>query len=359
MTVASPAADPDPDQSCNILQHALPALWRAHAAVMASLRSLARSLDLSPATVSRVLAGRPHVRDQVRVRVLAAAAAAGLASPSAGAGAGRRLLALVGDGWMHGPSVATVGELLTGASQGARQAGATLAVQTVDDLRRGGLAAYPAVQRARPSALLLCLWQDAETAADLAAALPTVVVGQPPAEYDGMRYAVFDAADGVLRLLDHLLELGHRRLVFLSSASSGWRGCERAGAAQAAALQRGASLAQLRIGRARDWSLVRRAMRSGTTGWICDAQSTGETLLRLCCDWGIGVPRDVSVCGFFFTAPSPDRCPLTGMHGDWAAVGRIAARWALTRPDRLDPGMRMLVRSRVEPGGTTGPVRNG
>lgn len=323
---------------------------------MESLRSLARSLRVSPATVSRVLAGRPHVRDRVRVRVLAAAAAAGLASPSAGAGAGRRLLALVGQEFLRGPAAGTATALLTGAAQGTRQAGATLAVVGLDGHPAGGLSAYPDVQRRRPSALLLCLWHDSTSAADLAASLPTVVVGQPPDDPVGVRYASFDAADGVLRLLDHLLGLGHRRIAFLSSAASGWRGCERAGAAQAAAMRRGVALAQLRVDGGRNWPTVRRAMRAGTTGWICDAQQTGEELLRRCIDWGVRVPLDVSVCGFFFATAAVGAQRLTGMQGDWAAVGRIAARWALTRPDRLDPGMRLLVRSRVEPGDTTGPA---
>lgn len=323
---------------------------------MDSLRALARSLRLSPATVSRALAGRPHVRDRVRARVLAAAAAAGLASPSAGAGAGRRLVALVGQEWLRGPSAGTAAALLAGASQGARQAGATLAVVAVDGQPAGGLAAYPEVQRLQPSALLLCLWHDGTSAAELAASLPAVVVGQPPVDPADVRYATFDAADGVLRLLDHLLGLGHRRIAFLSSAASGWRGCERAGAAQAAALTRGIGIASLRVDGEHGWPAVRRALRAGTTGLICDAQKTGEELLRRCAGWGIGVPQDVSVCGFFFAAPEAAARRLTGMRGDWAAVGRIAARWALTRPDRLDPGMRLLVRGRVEPGHTTGRV---
>lgn len=323
---------------------------------MESMRSLARSLRLSPATVSRALAGRPHVRDRVRVRVLAAAAAAGLSSPSAGAGAGRRLVALMGQEWLRGPAAGTATALLAGASQGARQAGATLAVVAVAGHPSGGLSAYPEAMRMRPSALLLCLWHDTASAADCAAGFPTVVVGQPPDEPAGVRYAVFDAADGVLRLLDHLLGLGHRRIAFLSSAASGWRGCERAGAAHAAALARGVSIVSLRVDGVRGWPAVHRAMRAGATGWICDAQKTGEELLQRCAGWGVQVPRDVSVCGFYFATPAAGGRRLTGMRGDWGAVGRIAARWALTRPDRLDPGMRLLVRSRVEPGDTTGPA---
>ncbi len=208
----------------------------------------------------------------------------------------------------------------------------------------------------RPSALLLCLWHDSASATDLAAGLPTVVVGQPPEDPAGVRYASFDAADGVLRLLDHLLGLGHRRIAFLSSATSGWRGCERAGAAQAAAMNRGIGIMQLRVDGTHGWSAVRRALRAGATGWICDAQKTGEELLQRCVGWDVQVPREVSVCGFFFASPATGGRRLTGMQGDWAAVGRIAARWALTRPDRLDPGMRLLVLSRVESGDTTGPA---
>ncbi len=326
---------------------------------MPSLRALARELGLSAATVSRVLAGRPQVADRVRARVLAAAAAAGLAAPSAGAAAGRRLLALVDRGWTGGRGGAALADLLGGAAQGARQAGAVLLTLAVDGQQRGGLATLPAAQRLRPSALLLCHWRDDGAMAELAAELPTVVVSQPPADPSPVRHATFDAHNGVLRLLDHLLGFGHQRIAFLGDAATGWRGHERLGAAQAAALHRGTDLRTLRIDGKRGWTAVRAALRAGVTGWICDAQNTGEALLERCAAWEVRVPRDASVCGFFFSPPASGAVHLTGMRGDWHAVGRIAARWALTRPDRLDPGTRLLVQSRVEPGDTTGPAPRG
>jgi DNA-binding LacI/PurR family transcriptional regulator len=323
---------------------------------MPSLRALARDLGVSPATVSRALAGRPHVQDAMRSRILAAAVAAGIASPSAGAAAGRRLLALVASSWGRGRHGAALADLLAGAAQGARQAGAVLHSLTVDG-QPVSLAAVPDAQRLRPSALLLCHWHDDASAAALSRELPSVVVGQPPPDPSAVRHATFDAANGVLRLLDHLLGLGHRRIAFLGDAATGWRGCERLGAAHAAALQRGIGLDVLRVEAGGGWDAVRTALQAGTTGWICDAQVTGEALLARCTDWSVRVPQDASVCGFFFTPPAADAPCLTGMRGDWRAVGRIAARWALTRPDRLDPGTRLLVQSQVEPGGTTGPFR--
>lgn len=322
---------------------------------MASLRSLARQLGISPATVSRVLAGRPHVQDGMRARVLAAAVAAGLASPSAGAASGRRLLALVEAAWGRDRRAAPLAELLAGAAQGARQAGAvlhTLAVEGQPD----SLDAIPAAQRLRPSALLLCHWYDDASAAALSQRLPSVVVGQPPADPSAVRHATFDAANGVLRLLDHLLGLGHRRIAFLGDAGSGWRGRERLGAALAAAAQRGVAVEVLRVETGQGWDGVRRSLQAGITGWICDAQGTGEAMLAHCADWAVRVPQEASVCSFCFVPPVPGALRLTGMRGDWRAVGRIAARWALTRPDRLDPGTRLLVQSQVEPGDTTGPV---
>lgn len=247
-------------------------------------------------------------------------------------------------------------DILAGAAQGARQSGAVLHSLAVDG-QPAALTDIAAAARLRPSALLLCFWHDDASACALSHERPCVVVGQPPAETHAARYASFDAAHGTLQLLDHLLELGHRRIAFLGARTTGWRGHERRGAAMAAAGMRGVTLRQLTIEDDASWNAVRTAMRQGISGWICDAQGTGEALLMRCRSWSLRVPADASICGFFFHPPAPGQPRLTGMRGDWQAVGRIAARWALTRPDRLDPSTRLLVGSRVEPGDTTAPPR--
>jgi LacI family transcriptional regulator len=210
----------------------------------------------------------------------------------------------------------------------------------------------------RPSAALLVHWQDMDAIAAAAAALPCVLVGQAPPDVAGIgvRCASFDAGDGVLRLLDHLRSLGHRRIAMVSDTASGWRGAERHGAAATAAALRGCGLGQVRLVEGRGWERARRLAAAGTTGWIADSQGTGYALLTHLAGWGWQVPRDASICSFSFTAPDPGRPRLTGMRGDWRAVGRIAARWALTRPDPTDPVTRLLVQSRVLPGETTAPL---
>lgn len=325
---------------------------------MRSLRALARDLGLSPATVSRALSGRPHVHQEVRARVLAAAAASGIAAPQAGAASGRRLVAVVaGSRWAQEGRADPLTELLSGATQGARQAGAQLATVILEQTPAGGLAEDAACARLRPSAALLVHWQDLAAIAAAAERLPCVLVGQAPPDAAGIgvRCASFDAGDGVLRLLDHLRSLGHRRLAMLSDSASGWRGAERHGAAVTAAALRGVELAQVRLELGQGWERVRRLHRAGITGWISDSQATGYALLAHLASWRARVPAEVSVCSFSFTQPPPGLPRLTGMRGDWRAVGRIAARWALTRPDPTDPVTRLLVRSRVEPGETTGP----
>lgn len=318
------------------------------------MRSLAQRLGVSVATISRVLAGQPQVSDHVRARVLAAAAAAGLASTSAGAQNGRRLLAIVNRSWTSGDLAPSFADLLHGAAQGARQVGASIDLLTFEADSRPNPSE---IRQRHASALLFCHWFDLAAATTLSARLPSVVIGNPLADGGSLRRVSFDAAEGVVRLYEHLWKLGHRRIAFVSDSASGWKGSERAGAALAATLHHEVPCTILRIDGLHGWTSIHQAVQQGITGLIADSQKVGQQLLQRLAEWSVDVPRQVSVCSFTFT-PTPAGClRLTAMRGDWQAVGRIAARLALSRPDQLDPGLRLLVTSQVEEGETTGPVR--
>ncbi|MFD0889389.1 LacI family DNA-binding transcriptional regulator, partial [Streptosporangium algeriense] len=193
-----------------------------------TIRNVAERAGVSKSLVSLVLRGSPHVSEHRRQAVLQAARELGY-RPNAVARSlveGRTHLvgALVAD--LHNPFYA---EFLDGLQESLHGDGLRLlignsqwdpafedeAVEAFLELRVDGL-------------VLLGIAPTSETLVEATAYTPTVVVGERDIELGGVDIVVDDDQLGARLAIDHLVELGHRRIAHIEGTrfSSGRFRCE-------------------------------------------------------------------------------------------------------------------------------------
>ncbi|MCK8679366.1 LacI family DNA-binding transcriptional regulator [Streptomyces lichenis] len=134
--------------------------------------------------------------------------------------------------------------------------------------------------------------------------LPLVMLDSDPADPDAAACVNLAIADGVRQIADHLLDLGHRRFLHLSSAVPSWTFVERARAL--AARLDGAPGVSLRTASAplnvtAALEAAERALSAPgprPTAVVCDDDIMAAGACKAVRRLGLRVPEDVSVAGF-------------------------------------------------------------
>ncbi|MGW8763817.1 LacI family DNA-binding transcriptional regulator [Streptomyces sp. NPDC055815] len=131
--------------------------------------------------------------------------------------------------------------------------------------------------------------------------LPLVMLDSDPTDPAAAAHVNLDVADGMRRVTDHLLALGHRSFLHLASAVPSWTFDVRA-AVLADAL-RGTELRTVRspLNAADAWSAANLALGSPgprPTAVICDDDILAVGVLKVARRLGLRVPEDLSVTGF-------------------------------------------------------------
>lgn len=173
---------------------------------------------------------------------------------------------------------------------------------------------------------------------------PVVVLNR---EVDRVSSLVPDLDTGIVQLLDHLKELGHTSIAYLSGPASSWMSTARWTRLFAAAQDRGISIVEIPTsaptldgGR----ESLPRVVASGVTAVIAYNDLIAIGLLRQAVAEQVRVPEDLSIIGFDdifgsdFTSP-----PLTTVRTPLDVVGELAVKRAL---DLIDHG---AVTEGVEP----------
>lgn len=303
----------------------------------ARLAEIAARANVSEATVSRVLNGRPGVSAATRATVLAALQELGLGHPVR---AGRRGGALVGlvvpelDNPIFPAFAQAVGHTL-----GARGCTLVLATRTQDGSSEEELTDMLVERGVR--GLVVVSGQHADTTADTghyarlrARGVPFVLVDGYAPTIDAPFVSTDDRA-AVRLAVTHLVALGHRRVglavgparfVPVVRKKEGFRSAvgELLGmpAAEAEGLVRH-SLFTVEGGQAAAAELL----ELGCTALVCASDMMALGAVREAGRRGLDVPRDVSVVGFddsalmAFTDP-----PLTTVRKPVAAMGQAAVR---------------------------------
>ncbi|MDR8414426.1 LacI family transcriptional regulator [Nonomuraea sp. 3-1Str] len=292
-----------------------------------TIRNVAERAGVSKSLVSLVLRGSPHVSEHRRQAVLQAARELGY-RPNAVARSlveGRTHLvgALVAD--LHNPLYA---EVLDGLQESLHGDGLRMlignsqwdpafedeAVEAFLELRVDGL-------------VLLGIAPTSETLMEATSYTPTVVVGERDIDLGGVDIVVDDDQLGARLAIDHLVELGHKRIAHIEGARP--TRCE----GYLVAMRRHALAPYIMVeaadstedgGRKAALALLTRDPRPTAIFAATDAVALG--VLSAAAELGLAVPGDLSVVGYDNTQLSASHhISLTSVDQPRRAMGRSAA----------------------------------
>lgn len=324
-----------------------------------TIRNVAERAGVSKSLVSLVMRGSPHVSERRRQAVLKAARELGY-RPNAVArslveGRTRLIGALVAD--LHNPFFA---EFLDGLQESLHGEGLRMLVGSGrwDPLFEAE--AVEAFLEMRVDGLVL-LSVVPESLREAAASVPVVLVGERDVE--GVDIVVDDDELGASLAVDHLVELGHRRIAHIEGARSATARYRRSGYEAA---MKGHGLTEEIVVQGGDFTeeggyraariLLSADPRPTAIFAPNDLVATGA--LSAADELGLKVPTDVSIVGYDNTHLAAIRhISLTSVDQPRRDMGRIAAERLCARIDDLglEP-LQTLVTPHLVVRATTGPV---
>jgi DNA-binding LacI/PurR family transcriptional regulator len=298
-----------------------------------TIRNVAERAGVSKSLVSLVMRGSPHVSERRRQAVLQAARELGY-RPNAVArslveGRTRLIGAIVAD--LHNPFFA---EFLDGLQESLHGAGLRMLVGSGrwDPLFEAE--AVEAFLEMRVDGLVL-LSVVPESLKEAAASVPVVLVGER--DVHGIDIVVDDDELGASLAVDHLVELGHRRIAHIEGARSTTAHYRRAGYEKA--MHRHGLSAEIVVepgdftedgGYRAARSLLRRDARPTAIFAPNDLVATGA--LSAADELGMTVPADLSIVGYDNTHLAAIRhISLTSVDQPRRDMGRVAAELLTAR----------------------------
>ena len=303
-----------------------------------TIRDVAKAADVSTATVSRTLDGSKTVSSAMHERVMAAVQKTGYrANPAArDLRKGRSASALLLVPNLANPFFSTIIEAI-----GKTLGEAGISVQVVDtwhgSLRLDGIGTDGRADG------VICF--DATIPADILTAtrIPLVMACEWY-ETLSLTGCAVDNAQGARLSAEHLLGLGHRRLLHVAGSTGNVLTKARSEAFREAMLQAGADFEiweadfTLESGAdaAKRWSGYGSEERA--TGVFCASDECALGFIAKATALGFSVPRDVSVCGFDDIAVSAHFIPsLTTIHQPRLEIGNTVARSLLAMMNGGEP----------------------
>jgi LacI family transcriptional regulator len=318
------------------LDHAVTATATAERRNGPTIKDVARHAGVSHITVSRVMNGSPLVVPATAARVRAAAHTLGY-SPNMPArelvrGVGRLLGLLIADA--TSPFVA---ELVRAVCTAADEAGYVVNICATDFTVARELRALDTFAQHRIAGLIAGPSGHPESDARIGAmaelGLPVVALHRQ-IDHPAVSVIAGDSQAGSYNAAVHLLELGHRRIGYITGAPALGIGPQKLRGVVAALASYGARLDSdlvvecdlgARAGFAAAQALLRRPDPPTAIMTFNDAAAIGA--MSAAASAGIRVPEDLSIVGFddieFAAHTIP---PLTTIHQPIADVGRLAAR---------------------------------
>ncbi|WP_043497768.1 LacI family DNA-binding transcriptional regulator [Georgenia sp. SUBG003] len=186
-------------------------------------------------------------------------------------------------------------------------------------------AALLTAMQQRTDGVILASSRLAEGTVRARAALhPLVLVNR---DVDGVSRVLIDCAIGVREAVDHLVDLGHRRLAYLAGPGSSWSNAERRRALLERATERrvhAVVLAERRPEHEEGVAAADDVARSGATAVVAFDDVLAQGLMAGLGQLGVSVPSDVSVIGCDDILAVRTTPPLSTIHGPSTEAGRSA-----------------------------------
>lgn len=349
-----------------------------------TLQQIADDLQLSKATVSRSLRNDPFILPQTRAKVHATAVRLGYQGRPRDLRRERN-----GEAPKERPATTTHGtlgllfpgaslnhqvqarhdlnfvQLMHGVMAEAERSGKLLMVQTILPSREGLLEENPSevppmIREGVCQALIVRGSLHPDDIAFLARHLPVVTIGRVYHE-SAVDAVVPDSVGGVRTLVNELVQLGHRRMVWVGANYMASFLEERQAGFVTGCLHNGLNLAEQRFlgpeiyvnRRIGAGEPLLQAIRDGATAMVCANDSIASEVIGALENSGLQVPDDVSVTGFDAVQLTESERQITSIDPHFIELGRAAVRLAAQRLNQsASPPYVTTVRSKFVPGNT-------
>ncbi|MDR0524815.1 MAG: LacI family transcriptional regulator [Spirochaetaceae bacterium] len=271
-----------------------------------TLQQIAEVLAISPATVSKALSGKPEVNEYTRNRVLACAQELGYtAGPGGSAQRIRRTAILIEDPEPNESCNTFYYDILIGFKRYGAAKGLETLILPLTATPTQGKKSYDDYLRAKhiDGVFISGLKKgDAYIAALETTQIPTVVLDFSCANPRVGRIGV-DNVLGARIGVEHLIELGHRKIGFLNGHGAAPVSDERLAGYTAALCRRGIGFRPELVfeGDYREESGIAGAdyfIGAGVTGLFCASDLMAVGAMRRFQERGFEVPGDISIVGF-------------------------------------------------------------
>jgi DNA-binding LacI/PurR family transcriptional regulator len=310
-----------------------PKVWRAPATIKrATIYDVARAAEVSHQTVSRFLSGFAGIRPETRTRVERALSELNyrpnMTARSLKASTSHRIGALAYDLYEVGPN-----KIVQAESQAARDAGYVLDIVSLDPFKEDEFGAaidllnqndFAGILANAPTDQLRRVLEQTQFSVPL-------FLDNEPEEFENESQVEGSSATGTRMVVEHLVALGHRRILHLTGPQQ-WVVARNRGWAYRSCMQNHKLVPEELVGTS--WSAAEgfRAMQGfdldpGITAIVADNDQLALGVLRSLSERGVRVPADVSVVGFddipeaeFFIPP------LTTIRQDYEKIGRRAVQ---------------------------------
>ncbi len=292
-----------------------------------TLEEIARRAGVSPATVSRVINNRPHVRKELRVRVLQVIEETGYQPHSTARSLAARQTYALGlviprstESFFSDPYFPRLTQALAHACNERDYVLSLFLLHTREDERK----LYP---RLSQPGLLDGLVVQVGGAKDCLVPkllaegkIPFVVAGRPTEGSEHVSYVDVDNVGGAYEAVNHLLRLGRRRVATITGALDSTAGLDRKLGYERALEEAGLPVTEALIAEgdftvASGYAAMQRLVGQRPDAVFVASDTMALGVLRALRQAGLDVPEDVAVVGYDDLPPATQVSPpLTTVH---------------------------------------------